>query len=59
MDQSHDKRHHLVFQFNTQLSYTPMNLAPCHRSHGLRFEPGTAANRAVFEAQGHADWTGQ
>ena len=34
-----------------------MNLAPCQRSHGLRFEPGTEANRAVFKAQGHADWT--
>ena len=34
-----------------------MNKAPCQRSHGLRFEPGTAANRAVFKAQGHADWT--
>ena len=25
--------------------------------HGLRFKPGTAANRAVFKAQGHPDWT--
>ena len=30
-----------------------MNKAPCQRSHALRFEPGTAANRAVFKAQGH------
>ena len=34
-----------------------MNLAPCQRSHRLRFEPGTAANQAAFKAQGHADWT--
>ena len=34
-----------------------MNLTPCLRSHGLRFEPGKAVNRAVFKAQGHADWT--
>ena len=34
-----------------------MNKAPCQRSHGLRFEPGTAANRTVFKAQGHVDWT--
>ena len=27
----------------------------CQRSHGLRFEPGTAANRAVFKAQGYTD----
>ena len=36
-----------------------MNKAPCQRSHGLRFEPGTVANRAVFKAQGHADWTSE
>ena len=47
----------LIFKFDTQLSYTPMNLAPCQRSHELRFEPGTAANRAVFKAQSHAHWT--
>ena len=34
-----------------------MNKAPCQRSHGLRFEPGTAANRTVFKAQGHTDRT--
>ena len=34
-----------------------MNKATCQRSHGLRFESGTAANRAVFKAQSHADWT--
>ena len=34
-----------------------MNKAPCQRSHGLRFEPGTAANRTVFKAHGHTDWT--
>ena len=34
-----------------------MNMTPCQRSHGLRFEPGTAATRAVFKPQGHADWT--
>ena len=34
-----------------------MNLARCQRSHGLRFEPRTVANRAVFKAQNHADWT--
>ena len=26
-----------------------MNKAPCQRPHGLRFEPRTAANRAVFK----------
>ena len=34
-----------------------MNKAPCQHSHGLRFEPGTAANRTVFKAQGHTDRT--
>ena len=34
-----------------------MNKAPCQRSHGLRFEPGMAANRAVFKPQGRGDWT--
>ena len=32
-----------------------MNKAPCQRLHGLRFEPGTAANRTGFKAQGNAD----
>ena len=32
---------------------TPMNKAPRQRSHGLRFEPGTAANWTVFKAQDH------
>ena len=36
-----------------------MNKAPCQRSHGLRFEPGTAANLTVFKAQGHTDRTVQ
>ena len=27
----------------------------CQRSHGLRFEPGTAATRAVFKPQGNND----
>ena len=34
-----------------------MNKAPCQRSHGLRFEPGTAANRTAFKEQGHTDRT--
>ena len=33
-----------------------MNKAPCQRSHGLRLEPGTAANRTLFKPQGHTDW---
>ena len=36
-------------------SYKREKKAPCQRSHGLRFEPGTAANRTVFKAQGHTD----
>ena len=40
----------LIFQFDIKIK-TPMKVAPLH---GLRFEPGTTANRAVFKLQGHA-----
>ena len=43
--------------FHALEAKTPTNLTPCQRSHGLRFEPGTAANRALFKAQSRADWT--
>ena len=56
MKSTHNSLQHVIdFQFHIQISYTPMNLAPYQRSHGLRFEPRTVANRAVFKAQGHAD----
>ena len=46
----------LIFQFDAQLSYDGNEQGRCQRSHGLRFDPKTAANRTLFKAQGHIDW---
>ena len=41
-----------LFPFDTQFSQDTNEQGPCQRLHGLRFEPGTAANWVVFKAQG-------